>query len=82
MADKKSSPQQIAQSVYDPQSGSISVSDVSSLVPNKYNEILLAYTGQNSEPVTVTYRLNGSNVAVLNFEYDINGRVTRVYRQS
>lgn len=82
MADKKSNPQQIAQSVYDPSNNSINVSDISNLVPTKFNEMLLSYVGQNSDPIAVTYRLNGSTVAVLNFEYDINGRVTRVYRQS
>lgn len=82
MADKKSNPQQIIQSVYDPQSDSINVSDIGNLVPNRYDEILLSYVGQNSEPSTVVYKLEGLAVATLNLEYDINGRVTRVYRQN
>lgn len=82
MADRKSSPQQIAQSVFNPETDSIQVNDISNLVPSTYNEIRFAYNGQNVEPVTATYLLNGVNVAILNFEYDINGRITRVYRQS
>jgi len=81
-ADKKSSPQQIAQAVYDVQSNAISVRDATNLVPSEYNEIQLTYVGVDSEPTTVTYLLNTTIIAVLNFEYDIRGRVTRVYRST
>lgn len=80
MADKKSNPAQIAQAVYDVQSESISIHDVTNLVPDQYNEILFTYTGTNSEPLTATYLYNGTIVAVITFTYDVRGRVTRVYR--
>jgi hypothetical protein len=80
MADKKSNPQQIAQSVYEIESNSIKVRDATNLVPSEYNEILMSYTGVEPEPTQVQYLLNGTIVAVLDFTYDIRGRVTRVYR--
>lgn len=82
MADKKSNPQQIAQAVYEIESNSISVRDTTNLVPSQYNEILFTYTGNNTEPITVTYKLNTTIIAVINFEYDVRGRVTRVYRST
>lgn len=82
MADKKSSPEQIAQSVYETQSNAISVRDTTNLVPSSYNEILMTYDGTNPEPTTVTYLQSSVIIAVIAFEYDIRGRVTRVYRQS
>lgn len=82
MADKKSNPQQIAQSVYEPQSESISIRDITNLVPNQYNEILMTYLNANPEPSTVTYKYNSVTVAVIGFEYDSRGRVIRVYRIS
>jgi len=82
MADKKSSPQQIAQSVYDPDSDAISIKDVTNLVPSEYNEINFVYENTNPEPSTVTYLLNGEIVAVINFTYDIRGRVERVFRSA
>lgn len=82
MVDKKSSPQQIAQSVYDIQSNAITVRDATNLIPSEYNEIQLTYNGANTEPSAVTYLLNTVIIAILSFEYDINGRVTRVYRST
>jgi len=82
MADKKSNPQQIVQSVFNPNSDSISIHDVTNLIPSAYNEMLLAYSNTNLEPTTITYKLNNTIVAVIGFEYDTRGRVTRVYRQS
>ena len=82
MADKKSNPQQIAQAVYEVQSNAISVRDATNLVPSAYNEMLLTYTNTNSEPSTITYKLNSTVIAVLVFEYDSRGRLTRVFRQS
>lgn len=82
MADKKSNPQQIAQSVFNPSSESISIRDITNLVPNAYNEMILTYVATNTEPATITYKLNSTIVAVIAFEYDVRGRVTRVYRQS
>ena len=82
MADKKSSPEQITQSVYEVQSNAISVRDTTNLVPSSYNEILMSYIATNPEPATVTYLQNSVIIAVIAFEYDVRGRVTRVYRQS
>lgn len=82
MADKKSSPEQITQSVYEVQSNAISVRDTTNLVPSSYNEILMSYQNTNPEPATVTYLQNGVIVAIIAFEYDTRGRVTRVSRQS
>jgi hypothetical protein len=82
MADKKSSPEQITQSVYEVQSNAISVRDTTNLVPSSYNEILMTYTATNPEPSTVTYLQDSVIIAVIAFEYDVRGRVTRVYRQS
>jgi hypothetical protein len=82
MADKKSSPEQITQSVYEVQSNAISVRDATNLVPSSYNEILMTYIATNPEPSTVTYLQNSVIIAVIAFEYDVRGRVTRVYRQS
>lgn len=82
VADKKSNPAQIAQSVYDVQSDSISIHDVTNLVPSQYDEILFTYTATNSEPTTVSYLQNSIIIAVINFEYDARGRVTRVYRST
>lgn len=82
MADKKSNPQQIAQSVFNPNNDSINIHDVTNLIPSAYNEILLTYTNANIEPTTIIYKLNNVTIAILAFEYDISGRVTRVYRQS
>lgn len=81
MADKKSNPQQIAQSVFNPSSESISIRDVTNLIPSAYNEMTLTYLNTNTEPSTITYKLNSAIVAVIAFEYDVRGRVTRVYRQ-
>lgn len=80
MADKKSSPQQISQSVYNPNTESIGIHDVSNLVPLKYDEIVMLYTNTNPEPTRVTYKYQTNIVAVVGFEYDDRGRVTRVYR--
>mgnify|MGYP003342609773 CR=1 FL=1 len=80
MSDKKSNPAQIAQSVYDVQSESISIHDVTNLVPSSYDEILMTYNNSNSEPSSVTYKLNSSTIAVIGFEYDVLGRVVRVHR--
>jgi len=83
MADKKSSPQQIAQSVYETESNSISVRDTTNMVPSSYNEIQMEYeNGGSSEPHTVRYLTNGVIVAIINFEYDVQGRVTRVFRSA
>jgi hypothetical protein len=82
MADKKSSPEQITQSVYEVQSNAISVRDTTNLVPSSYNEILMTYIATNPEPSTVTYLQDSVIIAVIAFEYDVRGRVTRVYRQS
>lgn len=82
MTDKKSNPAQIAQSVYDIQSESISIHDVTNLVPDQYNEILFTYSGTNSEPLTATYLYNSVIIAVITFTYDVRGRVTRVYRST
>lgn len=82
MADKKSSPEQITQSVYEVQSNAISVRDATNLVPSSYNEILMTYVATNPEPSTVTYLQDGVIIAVIAFTYDVRGRVTRVYRQS
>ena len=82
MTDKKSNPAQIAQSVYDAQSESISIHDVTNLVPSSYDEILMTYINNNGEPSTVTYKLNSSTIAVIGFEYDVVGRVIRVHRIS
>lgn len=82
MADKKSSPEQITQSVYEVQSNAISVRDTTNLVPSSYNEILMTYIATNPEPSTVTYLRDSVIIAVIAFEYDVRGRVTRVYRQS
>lgn len=80
MADKKSSPQQIVQSVFETESNSISVRDTTNMVPSSYNEIQMVYDNTNAEPSIVTYLTNGVVVAIINFEYDTRGRVTRVYR--
>lgn len=82
MADKKSSPQQIVQSVYDPDGNTISVRDTTNMVPSSYTEIQMTYENTNPEPSVVTYLLNNKIVATINFEYDIRGRVTRVYRST
>jgi hypothetical protein len=82
MADKKSNPQQIAQAVFNPNSESISIRDVTNLVPSAYNEMIMTYVNTNTEPSTITYKLNNGIVAVIAFEYDVRGRVSRVYRQS
>jgi hypothetical protein len=80
-ADKKSNPAQIAQSVYDPDFDAIKVTDTSNLMPNEYDEMIMAYTNNAADPSTITYRLNSVTVAVIGLEYDQIGRVTRVYRQ-
>jgi len=82
MADKKSSPQQIAQSVYETESNSISVRDTTNMVPSSYNEIQMTYDASNPEPSTVTYLTDGVIVTVINFEYDLQGRVIRVFRSA
>lgn len=82
MADKKSSPQQIVQSVYDPDGNTISVRDTTNMVPSSYTEIQMTYENTNLEPSVVTYLLNNKIVATINFEYDTRGRVTRVYRST
>lgn len=82
MADKKSSPQQIVQSVYDPDGNTISVRDTTNMVPSSYTEIQMTYENTNPEPSVVTYLLNNKIVATINFEYDTRGRVTRVYRST
>jgi hypothetical protein len=82
MADKKSSPQQIAQSVYETESNSISVRDTTNMVPSSYNEIQMTYDVNNPEPSTVTYLTDGVIVTVINFEYDLQGRVIRVFRSA
>lgn len=82
MADKKSNPQQIAQSVFNPESESVSIRDITNLVPNKYDEILMSYVNANPEPSSVTYRYNSIVVAIIGFEYDNSGRVIRVHRIS
>lgn len=82
MTDKKSNPQQIAQAVFNPNSDSISIHDVTNLVPSAYNEMLMTYVNTNSEPSLITYKLNSVTVAVIAFEYDNRGRVSRVFRSS
>ncbi|NDB29764.1 hypothetical protein EB169_10320 [archaeon] len=81
-ADKKSSPQQIVQSVYEVESNAISVRDATNLVPSQYDEMILTYQNTNTDPNTITYKFNGSIITVLGFDYDSRGRLTRVYRQS
>lgn len=80
-ADKKSSPEQIAKSVYDPDADAIKVHDATNLVPSSYDEMLTAYVGTLADPDTVTYKKNGTVVAVVKFEYDTRGRLVRVSRQ-
>lgn len=80
-ADKKSSPEQIARSVYDPDSDAIKVHDATNLVPSSYDEMITAYVGTLADPDTVTYKKNGTVVAVVKFEYDTRGRLVRVSRQ-
>lgn len=82
MADKKSSPQQIVQSVYDPDGNAITVRDTTNMVPSSYTEIQMTYENANVEPSVVTYLLNSVIVARIIFEYDERGRVTRVYRST
>lgn len=80
-ADKKSSPEQIAKSVYDVQANAITVHDATNLVPSSYDEMVNTYNGTSADPLTVTYKKNGVTVAVVAFEYDNRGRLTRVSRQ-
>lgn len=82
MADKKSNPQQIVQSVFDPNSESITIRDVTNLVPDQYNEITMTYINTNSEPSEITYKYNSVTVAVIEFTYDSRGRVIRVFRST
>lgn len=82
MADKKSSPQQIVQSVFEPESNSISVRDSTNLVPSRYDEMILTYDNTNADPSSVTYKLESVTIATLGFEYDSRGRLVRVYRES
>lgn len=81
-ADKKSSPQQIVQSVYEVESNSISVRDATNLVPSQYDEMILTYQNTSTDPNTITYKFNGNVITILGFDYDSRGRLTRVYRQS
>jgi len=81
MTDKKSSPEQIVKAVYDVDSNAITVHDATNLVPSAYDEMITAYVGTLSDPDTVTYKKNGTVVAVVKFEYDSRGRLTRVSRQ-
>lgn len=80
-ADKKSSPEQIVKAVYDTDSKAISIHDVTNLVPSSYDEMLTGYVGTLMDPDTVTYKKNGTVVAVVKFEYDGRGRLVRVSRQ-
>jgi len=82
MADKKSNPAQITQAVFNPDAQSINIHDVTNLIPSAYNEMLFTYVNTNTDPSIVTYKLNDLTVAVIAFEYDSRGRITRVYRQS
>lgn len=80
-ADKKSSPEQIIKAVYDVAGPAITVHDVTNLVPSSYNEMINTYNGTSLDPISVTYKKNGVIVAVVAFEYDSRGRLTRVSRQ-
>ena len=80
-ADKKSSPEQIIKAVYDTEGQAISIHDVTNIVPSSYDEMLTAYVGTLLDPDTVTYKKNGTVVAVVKFEYDSRGRLVRVSRQ-
>lgn len=80
-ADKKSSPEQIIKAVYDTDGKAISIHDVTNIVPSSYDEMLTAYVGTLADPDTVTYKKNGTVVAVVKFEYDTRGRLVRVSRQ-
>ncbi|NBO26581.1 MAG: hypothetical protein EBU96_07300 [Actinobacteria bacterium] len=80
-ADRKSSPEQIVKAVYDPESKAITVHDATNLVPSSYDEMITAYVGTLADPDTVTYKKNGTVVAVVKFEYDTRGRLIRVSRQ-
>lgn len=80
-ADKKSSPEQIIKAVYDTEGKAISIHDVTNIVPSSYDEMVTSYIGTLLDPDTVTYKKNGSVVAVVKFEYDSRGRLFRVSRQ-
>lgn len=80
-ADKKSSPEQIIKAVYDTESKAVSIHDVTNLVPSSYDEMLHEYINTANDPSVVTYKKNGVIVAVVAFEYDTRGRLTRVCRQ-
>jgi hypothetical protein len=80
-ADKKSSPEQIIKAVYDTEGKAIATHDVTNIVPAAYDEMLTAYVGTLLDPDTVTYKKNGTVVAVVKFEYDSRGRLVRVSRQ-
>lgn len=81
MADKKSSPEQIIKAVYDTNEQSIAIRDVTNIVPSSYDEMLTSYINSSLEPDTVVYKKTGVIVAVVKFEYDNRGRLTRVSRQ-
>lgn len=80
-ADKKSSSEQIAKSVYDPDADAIKVKDTTNLVPSSYDEMVTTYVGTLVDPDTVTYKKNGTIVAIIKFEYDVRGRLSRVSRE-
>lgn len=80
-ADKKSSPEQIIKAIYDTDSKAIAIHDVTNIVPSSYDEMINDYTGTSNDPSTVTYKKSGDIVAIVSFEYDTRGRLTRVTRQ-
>lgn len=80
-ADKKSSSEQITKSVYNAESNAITVHDATNLVPSAYDEMITTYIGSLADPDTVTYKKSGNIVAVVKFDYDNKGRLTRVSRQ-
>jgi len=50
------------------------------LVPEKFDEVVLAYVGATTDIATATYKLAGATVATLTFTYDGSDRLTDVVK--
>lgn len=80
---KKLDFQQIIRSTYDESSNSLQTQSMGSLVPEPYDELVLTYvTAGNGlgEIETVTYKKDGSTIAVITLGYDGSDKLISVVR--
>lgn len=66
---------QVLKQAFDLESGSLKTQNTSTLVPNQYDTIQLAYTG--SDLTEVTYKYGGNTIAVLTLTYS-SGKLVQV----